>query len=506
MSDQHDLGFALPPPARSSRVRVVLVLGVVLAGAFAFGYVRHRQAQGDVPISTETRVLRVEVMKASSTASSGALDLPGTVRPLEETKLYPRVTGYVRTWLVDIGDKVQAGQLLAEIETPDLDAQLAQARAQLGQARASVRQAAAQSKYSRSNSARYKTLSEQQLVSKDQVEQTKAQAQTDQANVSAAYSSVAAHVANVQRLTELADFAKVTAPFAGTITTRTIDRGALVTEGNQTPMFTVVAIDPVRVLVEVPQTLAASIKVGTEATITAREYAGKKFTGAVTRAAGALDPESHTMTTEIRVPNPEGTLMPGMYVQVQLAVTARHILEIPSTALYNDAQGLRVAIVDAQSKIHFVPITIERDTGATLHVATGLTGEERILKLAVPSLVEGATVEVVVPAAPPGKPAGKPAAPAPAPAPTKAATAGAAGAGAAGAAPAAEPASEAAPAKAEAPPAKTEAAPAKAEAPPAKTEAAPAKAEAAPAKPAPPAKPGAKAKAAPVKARAGTAR
>jgi membrane fusion protein (multidrug efflux system) len=401
MSDpSEDLGFPVPPPAHSSRLRVALVLGVVVAGAFAFGYARYRQAHGNVPVLAEGRALRVEVVRPAALATDRALELPGTVRALEETRLYPRVSGYVRRWLVDIGDKVQAGQLLAEIDAPEVDAQLVQARAQLAQARAAVQQATAQRDYSKSNTARYATLSDQQLVSKGQLEQTQAQAQTDEANLAAAQSAVAAQEANVRRLTELAGFAKVTAPFAGTITTRNIDRGALVTEGNATPMFTVVAIDPVRVLVDVPQTVAASIVAGTAATVTVREYAGRAFAGTIARSAGALDPELHTMTTEIRVPNPDGTLLPGMYVQAQLALTSpRRVLEIPATALYNDAQGLRVAVVDAQSKIHYAPIAIERDTGATLHIATGLTGDERILKLAMPSLAEGAVVEVVTPSA-----------------------------------------------------------------------------------------------------------
>ena len=177
----------------------------------------------------------------------------------------------------------------------------------------------------------------------------------------------------MRRLQELQGFAKVTAPFAGTITARTIDRGTLVGEGGATPMFTLVATDPVRIFVDVPQSVAPSIRVGTDATVTLREYSGKPFVGKVTRSSGALDPELHTMTTEIQVPNPDGALLPGMYVQVAVSLPVPHrVLEIPATALYTDAGGTRVAIVDAQQKLRFVPITIERDTGATLWIATGL--------------------------------------------------------------------------------------------------------------------------------------
>jgi membrane fusion protein, multidrug efflux system len=335
------------------------------------------------------------VIKPKVIDSDRALALPGTVRALEQTKIFPRVTGYVRRWLVDIGDKVTAGQLLVEIDTPDLDAQLAQARAQLAQAQAAVKQVAAQRDYSRSNSQRFESLADQKLVSKSQVEQTQAQASTDEANVTAAQANVTAQQANVRRLVETQAFARVVAPFAGTITTRTVERGDLVTEGTGTALYTLVAIDPIRVLVEVPQTVAPSVRTGVEAVLAVREFPGRKFSGKITRAAGALDPDLHTMTTEIQVPNPDATLLPGMYVQADLTLPVPHrVLEIPATALYNDAQGLRVAVVDGQQKAHFAPITIERDTGATLQVATGLGGDERVVKIAVPGLAEGDPLEV----------------------------------------------------------------------------------------------------------------
>jgi len=396
-----DLGFSLPPPARSSRVRVAIVVALLAGSAFVVGYTRHRQALGDVPApGGPGRAVRVEVVKPVALANDRALDLPGTVRPLEETKIYPRVSGYVRRWLVDLGDKVVAGQVLAEIDTPELDAQLAQARAQLAQARATVGQATAQRDLSKVNAARFATLSDQQLVSKAQVEQTATQAQTDESTLAAAQSNVAGQEANVRRLGELAGFAKVTAPFAGTITMRSIDRGSLVSEGNATAMFTVVATNPVRIFVDVPQSIAPSVRSGIAAVVGVRELGDRKFEGAVARAAGALDPELHTMKTEIQVPNPDGALLPGMYVRARLKLPVpQRVFEIPATALYSDAQGLRVAVVDGDSKVKLVPIVIERDTGATLHVASGLEGDERVLKIAIPWLPAGSVVEVAPSAA-----------------------------------------------------------------------------------------------------------
>lgn len=391
-----DLGFALPAPSRTSRTAVIVVLAILLGGGFAFGWSQRGKAHERTALPAATaRAIRVQVVKPKVLDSDHALALPGTVRALEQTKIFPRVTGYVRRWLVDIGDKVTAGQLLAEIDTPDLDAQIAQARAQLGQAQAAVKQVTAQRDFSRSNSQRFESLADQKLVSRSQVEQTQAQASTDEANLAAANSNVAAQQANVRRLVETQAFARLVAPFAGTITTRTVERGDLVTEGTSTALYTLVATDPVRVFIEVPQTVAPSVRTGVEAVIAVREFPGRKFPGKVTRAAGALDPDLHTMATEIQVPNPEGTLLPGMYVQAELTLPVPHrVVEIPATALYSDAQGLRVAVVDGQQKAHFAPITIERDTGATLQVATGLGGDERVVKIAVPGLAEGDALEI----------------------------------------------------------------------------------------------------------------
>jgi RND family efflux transporter MFP subunit len=395
-SGEEELGFELPAPAQSSWLKILIVVVVVVGGVFAIGYMNHQKARGGTPISAmETGPLRVEVFSAKELSSDHALALPGVVRPLEEAKIYSRSQGYVRKWLVDIGDKVKEGQLLAEIDTPELDAQLAQARAQLAAARATVKQASAQRDFAKSNSTRYESLADQKLVSKSAVEQQQAQAASDEATVAAAESNVVAQEANVRRLQQLQGF--------GTVTARTVDRGTLVGEGGATPMFTLVATDPVRIFVDVPQSVAPSVRAGTDAAVTVREYAGRAFAGKVTRSSGSLDPESHTMSTEVQVPNPDGALLPGMYVQVSLTLPVPHrVVEIPSTALYSDAQGTRVATVDAQNKIKMVPITIERDTGAALWVASGLTGSERIVKIAIPSAIDGDPVEIVQPAAPAG--------------------------------------------------------------------------------------------------------
>ena len=398
--EPEDLGFELPPPANASRGRVLVVVVVLVAGAFAFGWSQHKKTRGDsVAAGGDGGAVRVDVMKPKALDSNEGLVLPGVVRAREEAKIYPRTAGYVKRWLVDIGDKVTEGQLLAEIEAPDVDAQLAQARAQLAQAQAALLQAKAQAEYSKANADRNVTMAQQQLIAKATLEQAVSQQKVDAATVVADEANIAAMDANVRRLAEMVSFQKVTAPFAGTITSRTIDRGNLVgdttTASTATPMFTLVATDPVRVFVDMPQTVAPSVHRGGDAIVTVREFAGKKFPGKITRAANALDPDLHVMSTEIDVPNEDGTLLPGMYVQAQLTLAVPHrVVEIPSTALYSDSQGIRVAVVDAHGKAHFVPIGIERDTGATLWVATGLTGDEKLVRIAVPTLSEGDPVEV----------------------------------------------------------------------------------------------------------------
>ncbi len=390
-----DLGFELPAAGKTSKVGIIVVLAVLAGGAFAFRFLRNQSAHAESITPHAEAIAKVDVVKPNTLTSASALALPGITKALEETKIYPRTTGYVRKWFVDIGDKVKEGQLLAEIDTPDLDAQLAQARAQLASAKAAVKQAQAQSTYTKQNTARYQNLADQKLVSGSQLEQTQAQASTDEATVVANQANVTAAEANVRRLSDLQNFSKVTAPFAGTITSRTIDRGALLTDTGTTPMFTLVAVDPIRVFIDVPQTVAPSIQYGTPATVTVREFPGRNFVGTITRSAGALDPDLHTMSTEVDVPNPDNALLPGMYVQAALTLPVPHkVIEIPATALYSDAQGIRVSIVDAQNKVKFVPITIERDTGATLWVATGLTGDEKLIKVAVASFVEGDPVEI----------------------------------------------------------------------------------------------------------------
>lgn len=399
--NDHELGFDLPAPASVSRSRALLfALGAlaVLAGAFAFGYLPRRAERAalvDGALIGGEAVMRVEVVAPKEGSSDRAISLPGSVQPLEETVIYARASGYVRKWYVDIGDKVKDGQLLAELDTPELDQELDQARAQLNQAQASLLQSQANRELSKANLQRYKQLAPSGVVSMAELDQRQAMAQVDEASVTVAQATIAAQQANIRRLTQLKSFARVTAPFGGTVTQRTIETGSLVTAGNGQPMYKVAAMDPARIFVQVPQDVAPGVRAGVSATVAVREYPGRTFTGTVSRAAGELDPATRTMTTEIRIPNPDGLLIAGMYAQAAFTLPSPHrVFEVPATAVSSDSHGSRVAIVDEASTIKLVPIVIERDTGSTVEVASGLTGTERVVKLASAQFVDGKRVEV----------------------------------------------------------------------------------------------------------------
>jgi membrane fusion protein, multidrug efflux system len=396
-----DLGFDLPSPAHLSKRRAVILAGggaAMVAFALLAGYLPRRHAQvalQETAREAEGRLPRVEVVVPRSGSSDRALSLPASVQPLQETLIYARASGYVRRWLVDMGDLVKDGQLLAELDTPELDQQLDQGRAQLEQAIASVAQAKANRELSKSTYERYVPLTKQGLTSPQDLDQRKAQADSDEASVRVAEASVAVQEANMRRLSQLKAFARVAAPFAGRITARSIEVGSLVAAGSGGPLFKVAATDPARVFVQIPQDVAPSVRVDLPASVTVREYAGRVFSGSVTRASGALDPATRTMNTEVRVPNADGALIPGMYAQVSLTLPYPHrVFEIPATALMNDAMGLRVAVVGSDDVVHLVPVVLERDTGAALEISSGLTGTERIVKLPSAELAEGTTVSV----------------------------------------------------------------------------------------------------------------
>ncbi len=394
-------GFSLPEPARLTWQRLValcLLAVSIFVVAFMSRWLPMRQARARLDAeATGKRVAlrRVRTTRPKLVSSSRALILPGSVQPLQETILYPRASGYIRKWNVDIGDRVKAGDVLAEIDTPELDQQLKQARAQLEQMRASLVQARANSDYSKQDLKRYEQLTPAGLATQQDLEKERAQAAVDMASVTVAIANLEAQQANLERLVQLKSFAKVTAPFYGIITTRSIDIGSLVTDGNSSPLFKLTATDPVRVFVQVPQDMAPTLHRDLTAAVTVREYPGRTFQGRVARTAGALDPTTRTMNTEVRVANPDNDLLTGMYAQVAFNLPSSHkVYEIPATALRDDAKGLSVAVVHDDDTLHLVPVVLERDTGAALEIASGLDASERIASLMSAEFTEGLKVSV----------------------------------------------------------------------------------------------------------------
>lgn len=401
-----DLGFALPPPRGMSPGKL-LVIGVVglavVGGAFLVAFLPKHAQQQELAAAThsnESALPRVDVVTPKVGSSDRSILLPGSVQPLEETVVYPRSNGYVKKWLVDIGDVVKEGQLMADIDQPEIEQQLAQANAQLLQAKASLIQAKANQGYSATQLDRYKKLAPSGVASQQELDQHQAQSAVDDSGVNVAEAAIAAQQANVNRLGQLKAWGQIQAPFSGTVNARFIEKGALVSPTTQ--LFRISATDPVRVFVAVPQDVATSVKSDVPGKVTVREYPGRIFDGRVSRSAGALDTTTRTMNTEIRVPNPKGELIAGMYAQVALTLPSPHrVFEVPATAVMNDSRGIRVAVVGPDNRVKLIPVTIERDTGPTIELSTGVNEGDRVVKLAGPELVDGRQVEIVAPTAAP---------------------------------------------------------------------------------------------------------
>jgi RND family efflux transporter MFP subunit len=328
--------------------------------------------------------VNVEPVKRSSSTSS--LVLPGNIQAVTEAPVLARASGYIKTRSVDIGDRVKGGQILAEIEAPELDQQILQAQAGIEQANSNIEQSQAALQQGQSNESlskitaeRSQKLFDRNVISRQENDTAQMQYSAQQANVSAlgkavaaSRSSAAALQANVARLNELKGYLTVRAPFAGVITVRNVDVGALVTEGS-TLLYRVAQADRLRIYLNVPQADSGSVRVGQQATLVVPDLGGRKFSGRVTRTANALDPASRTLLTEIQVDNANFALLPGMYAEVDLAVPrASPPMIIPADTLVVRGNGPQVAVVDHDGKVHFQLIHLGRDMGTTIEVLDGV--------------------------------------------------------------------------------------------------------------------------------------
>jgi membrane fusion protein (multidrug efflux system) len=384
--------------------RWLLPLPLMFAVVFFGGYWSRHVAQTKLAAeagAAERALPRVKVADAVAADGGRSATLPGSFVANRVALVNARATGYVKRWRVDIGDRVRAGDVLAELDTPELDQQLEQARGTLEQKEAALEQAIANRDYALVTSSRQDALLPG-VTTRQAVDQAHSQVKIWDANVHAARADIAAAAANVRELVQLVSFGLVVAPFDGKITQRNIDVGSLVVAGGASgssgaqPMFRIEAIDPIRVFVQVPQAFALSVKAGEAATVSVRQLPGRSFIGQVARTAGTLDPASRTLNTEIDVPNPTGELLGGMFAEVAIAVSLSHrVVRVPSSAVITDARGVHVARVDATGRVDLVPVTRGLDDGQVIEIVEGLEGGEEVIVNPGGDVAEGMRVEAV---------------------------------------------------------------------------------------------------------------
>ncbi len=375
---------------RARRGGMAMILGVVLliAMLLAAGILPRLSRAKQLAAATQTSAAQpiVTVARARLGDSTQSLTVPGTMYGLHETALYARTSGYVKRWLVDMGSRVKAGQAMAEIETPELDQELAQSKSTLAQVQATA-------ELTRTTLDRWRRLAQQDVATRQELDEK-------QGAYDAARASASAAASNVERLTALKHFGGILAPFAGVVTARNVDVGALVAPGGNAtvrPLFTLAQTDSLRVIANVPQNAAPSVRVGQVAEIIVQELGAGAFTGRVTRTSNALDPATRTLLTEIQLANNTGKLLPGMYAQVKLVLqrTTRPML-IPANTLMLRAEGPQLAIV-VDGRVHIVRITLGRDYGTEVEVASGLPGDAVLIVNPADDITEGTAVTIAAP-------------------------------------------------------------------------------------------------------------
>ena len=405
MSEQRHSELAIHPvhpadgtelPGRRQIVRrawfVTLVVLVLLAlGAGRTLMARAANAKVLEGGTGERTVLYVRTAYPKAGAGQ-TLSLPGTLQGFVQSPVAARANGYVKRWTKDIGSRVAKGELLAEIETPELDQQLAQGAAARAQAAASLA-------LTTSTMERWEALRKKDAVSQQELDERRS-------NDAQARANLAAADANVDRLRQLASFKRIVAPFAGVITRRNVDVGDLIDAGGSRPLFLLAQTDPLRIYVNVPQAYSQLIKVGQPVTVTQAELRGQSFRGEIARTAAAIDTATRTMQVEVALPNKEGLLLPGAYVQVALPLAASQALTIPANALMIRGEGMRVAVVDSSGVVRLRGVKVGRNYGESMELIEGVTAKDQLVLNPSDSLAEGDRVTVVAdkPAAKDGTP------------------------------------------------------------------------------------------------------
>ena len=387
-SGQFPVEPVTPPPGRPGLTKGtwvgLVVLAIVIAVVVVFGIAERDRSE--VTLEKETAVAAipsVNVVYPRPSTMSSELSLPGNTQAFVDTPIYSRTSGYLKDWYFDIGAHVRKGQLMAVIETPEVDQQLQVAEADLKSSQANLSLA-------KTTAARYQDLLKSDSVSKQETDVVTSDAAAKQAAVDAS-------MASVRRLQQLKSFENVYAPFDGIVTARNTDIGRLISAGQNTAaqeLFHLASIGKIRVFVSVPEAYAAVIKDGAKATLTLDEYPGRTFEGTIARNANAIDSATRTLNVEVDVNNPKGELLPGAYVFVHFKVPEYVAsLMIPSNTLLFRAQGLQVGVV-RDGRVRLVPVKIGKDAGANVEISSGLTKQDAVILDPSDSLAEGQRVEV----------------------------------------------------------------------------------------------------------------
>lgn len=371
------------PPRKALMMVAVALLVLLIAGAVTLiGRANHERALAK---ETERETIpSVAVVHPLAEKPDEELVMPGSLQAYEESPIYARTSGYLVRWYKDIGSRVQAGELLAEIDTPEIDQEL-------NQSRAARQQIVAQLELARISAERWENLRKTDSVSAQEADQQTSGYKQAQANLTAAD-------ANVKRLEQLEGFKKVYAPFTGVLTKRNVDPGALINAGagaTGRELFDIARVDPLRVYASVPQAYAPFIKVGGSSTVTLQEFPGQRFSAKIARTAEAIDPTTRTLLTEVDVPNHDDRLLPGSFGEVHFAVGSNvDKVTVPVNAMLFRGEGARLAVVGADNKIQLRPINIGRDYGATLEILGGVSVNDHIVINPPDSLEEGEQVNV----------------------------------------------------------------------------------------------------------------
>lgn len=381
-------GHALPPRGREwkrAKIAVVVVLVLLVLGAGRTVVSDVMQSRTVAATSQQNAKVYVNVISPKQAAGGGDTLLPGTLRGYVESPIYARATGYLLHWYADIGARVKQGQLLADLDTPEIDQELVQAVAQRDQTASSLVLA-------KSSFERWQQLRQRDAVSQQELDERQSTYNQDVANLAAAN-------ANVQRLKQLESFKRIVAPFAGVVTQRNVDVGDLIDAGSgaSRALFAMAQSDPLRVYVQLPQAYAQNVKQGQDVIVTQAELPGQQFHGSIANISGAIDVPTRSLQIEVRLPNPDNKLRPGAYVQVSLPAAVRAPLLVPGNALLFRSEGPRVAVVDQNGNVNLRKIVIAQDLGQSLEIESGIESSDKIIINPSDSIADGDHVLIAPP-------------------------------------------------------------------------------------------------------------